>query len=410
LSVSNVYARALALTTRSLGHRTGVSQVALDLALALSTSTHASELQLQAWVPRALPAKLDGISLGRSRSIALSPLMVASAVLAGEAPPRSVLAHLGLLFTGHSPQKKALPVALEVVNGVGAHALHQLFRAQAAKTSDSQPTAALVVHESPRHFSSGGRVDLPQALAALRSYDYRIFVSERGRAEWEQLTGLDPARSFYIPNCVREEWVAEMLAQPRAALRKQLGYAPDEVRAVCVGALSARKGQDLVVQALRALADLRPALHIDFIGEHSGPFAERVKAEVRGAGLQTRVRFLGARDDVYARVYAADAFVLASRAEAFPLAVLEAMALGTCVIAAAVDGVCEQIASGQSGLLFAAEDVGALTSALRLLAQDAALRAGLAAEAQARYRAIFSRAEQLRRWQSALEQMLAERF
>jgi len=122
------------------------------------------------------------------------------------------------------------------------------------------------------------------------------------------------------------------------------------------------------------------------------------------------VRFLGKVSDVYERVYAADLLLLGSRAEASPLVVLEAMALGTCVIAADVDGVSEQVLDEQTGLLFHRESTTELSGCLSRAARDASLRERLARGGRARYLERYGRDRQLARWSALLTEFLQTRL
>jgi glycosyltransferase involved in cell wall biosynthesis len=88
------------------------------------------------------------------------------------------------------------------------------------------------------------------------------------------------------------------------------------------------------------------------------------------------------------------------------LSVLEAMALGVCIVAADVDGVPELIEAERSGLLFAREDATALAACLQRI-DDLPLRAALGAAARARYLSTFSRAQHLAHWRDAVGQMRA---
>jgi glycosyltransferase involved in cell wall biosynthesis len=394
----------IALSTRTIGSHTGVSRAALDVLLALSRTNH--EVALRAWVPHPLPNAVDGIALGPCTLQAISPLSLARSVLLGDAPPRSLPEHLRLgtrsALRVRAP-RKAAPV-LEVVNGLGAHTVHL---AASTRQAGARIPSLLVVHESPRHFENATRASLDAALGTMRSYDYRVFVSERGRSEWNALGGLDPARSFYIPNCVQEQQTHRLMASDRKDLRRNLGYAPERMQVVCVGAVIARKGQDLVLAALRELADAHPDIHVDFLGPLAGGWASGLKSSLARSGLGGRARFLGSVSDVYERIYAADALVLASRAEAFPLSVLEAMALGTCVVASDVDGITEQVEHEISGLLFPREDVRALAQCLKLVATDPVRRRTLARAARTRYVTEFNRTLQLERWAEAIEVVLA---
>jgi glycosyltransferase involved in cell wall biosynthesis len=397
----------IALSTRTLGAHTGVSQAALDVLLALSRSGH--DVLVRAWVPHALPNAVDGIGLGACRLEPLTPLAVARSFLIGDAPPRSLLEHArmsarrarGRLW--RRPQRTAAP-SLEVVNGLGAHGVLQ---AVVSKQSDrSKPPALLIVHESPRHFEDSSRAPLDIALEHLKSYDYRVFVSERCRQEWNELGSLDPARSFYIPNCVREQEAHRLLASDRKDLRRNLGYDNERLQVVCVGAVIWRKGQDIVLEALRELSATHPHVCVDFLGPLQGGWAERLKAGLARNGLGGRARFLGGVDDVYERIHAADALVLASRAEAFPLSVLEAMALGTCVVASEVDGITEQVVHETTGLLFPRDDAHGLAECLKRIADDPIRRRTLARAARSRYVTEFNRTLQLERWAEALGQIL----
>jgi glycosyltransferase involved in cell wall biosynthesis len=282
------------------------------------------------------------------------------------------------------------------VNGVGAHGLYA--------ADGGGNVSALLVHESPRHFDRAGVMSLQSAIHAIASHDYRVFVSERGRAEWNALASLDPSRSLFIPNCAREAPLAALFARDRNALRQRFGYPLDALQLVAVGSVIERKGHDIALDALEALAD--QAVRLDILGPLSGEWAAQLRARVRDSGLARRVRFLGNVDDVYERMFAADALVLASRAEALPLSVLEAMALGSCIVAADVDGVPELIERERSGLLFAREDANALAACLRRIA-DPPLRAALGEAARARYLSSFSRAQQLARWRDAVARMRA---
>ena len=95
------------------------------------------------------------------------------------------------------------------------------------------------------------------------------------------------------------------------------------------------------------------------------------------------MRFLGAgtRDDVVRLFRAADAALLTSAWENLPHTLLEALAVGTPVIATAVGGVPEVVRDGENGLLVPPGDVEAIAAAIERLLGDASLRAALAAAA-----------------------------
>jgi glycosyltransferase involved in cell wall biosynthesis len=114
-----------------------------------------------------------------------------------------------------------------------------------------------------------------------------------------------------------------------------------------------------------------------------GPDLPEVQREATARGLDGRVRFLGPLDrvGVLTLFRAADASILTSAWENFPHTAVEALAVGTPVVATAVGGVPEIVRDGENGLLIAAGDVEAFASAIRRVIAEPGLRERLAAAA-----------------------------
>ena len=152
---------------------------------------------------------------------------------------------------------------------------------------------------------------------------------------------------------------------------------------VAAGRLEFQKGHDVL---LRAFAASAACAELDLVILGEGSLEATLKAQARALGVAERVRFQGFEPNPWAWFARARAFVLASRWEGFPNALLEAMACGAPVIASACDfGPREAVEPGRSGLLVPPGDVEALRSALDLLLSDPDLgrRFGLAAAARA---------------------------
>jgi glycosyltransferase involved in cell wall biosynthesis len=147
---------------------------------------------------------------------------------------------------------------------------------------------------------------------------------------------------------------------------------------VYVGRLASQKGLPI---ALAALAEVHEA-RLLVVGD--GP--ERAALGQLAAKLQLdgRVTFAGSRsrDDVLRALAGARAAVLPSLWENLPHAAVEALAVGTPVVATAVGGVPEVVHDDQNGLLVPAGDVQALAAALRRVLDDDQLRDRLAAAAK----------------------------
>lgn len=160
-------------------------------------------------------------------------------------------------------------------------------------------------------------------------------------------------------------------------------------RLLCVAAVTPRKAQDVLVEALGTLSDTRWSCTFAGALDRDAAFTARVRRLVEAHGLGERVRFAGplagaALDAGYA---AADLLVLPSHAETYGMVVTEALARGVPVLATAVGGVAEalgQAADGVPGRLVPPGDVAALAEALRAWLTDADLRERLRAAARAR--------------------------
>jgi glycosyltransferase involved in cell wall biosynthesis len=133
-------------------------------------------------------------------------------------------------------------------------------------------------------------------------------------------------------------------------------------RIVTVANLRAEKGHDTILAAAPAILARHPDATFTFAGD--GPRREALELLARALGVGGRVRFLGECQDVAPVLAAADLFVLPSRSEAFPNAVIEAMAAGLPVVASRVGGIPEVVRHGENGVLVPADDQDALADAV----------------------------------------------
>lgn len=128
-----------------------------------------------------------------------------------------------------------------------------------------------------------------------------------------------------------------------------------------VGCLAPRKDYGTLLEALARLAGTH-----EFRCVIAGDGPERAALEARAAGLGVagRVTFLGERPDVDRLLPAFDVFVLSSREEGIPNALLEAMAAARPCVATRVGGNAEVLEHGRTGWLVPARDPAALAAAL----------------------------------------------
>jgi len=173
-------------------------------------------------------------------------------------------------------------------------------------------------------------------------------------------------------------------------------YQPRTARAllrkvVVVSNLRPQKGHDVLVDAIPSVLQRFPDARFEFVG--SGSELESLQARAGAQGVSHAVAFRGHCEDVSARLSANDMFVLPSRSEAFPNAVLEAMASGMPIVASRVGGIPELIEDGHTGFLVAAGDPHMLADRVcRFMANPPfAARLGENARADAQARFSFER-------------------
>jgi len=151
---------------------------------------------------------------------------------------------------------------------------------------------------------------------------------------------------------------------------------------VCLGRLKKYKRVDLVIDAVRALADqgVDVALMIAGEGDQRAP----LEARVRSLGLQDRVTMLGflgedAKRDLLRRAWV---HVLTSVKEGWGISNLEAGACATPSVVSDAPGLRESVVDGRTGLLVPHGDARALSEALGRLLRDRALRERLGGQAR----------------------------
>ena len=178
-------------------------------------------------------------------------------------------------------------------------------------------------------------------------------------------------------------------SEQRRQIRARLGVRPDEFLVMTAGRLGMHKGHAVLIDAIRQMALEGVPIRALIYGD--GPLRQKLQNEIASLGLESVITLSGLAHyrDLFEAVSAADVFAFPSLKEAFGLAAAEAMALGTVVVASAVDGIPEVIENGISGILVPANDPQSLAAAIRGLMDDPAKRAALALAGQKRAREKF---------------------
>jgi glycosyltransferase involved in cell wall biosynthesis len=261
---------------------------------------------------------------------------------------------------------------------IHAHMYHAEIVAAAASSMSGKP---LVVtrHSSGLEFNGARKVAI---RLAGRQTDRIIAVSSDASSEALSL-GARPGSVVTVPNGVDTSRFRPLDAALRASERYRLldenFTAAGSEGTFLVGSVSGLKPVKEFPLLVRAFSELEDA-RLLIAGE--GPSRLELEALVLGLGIGDRVSLPGHADRPEEILPLLDLFVLPSRSEGIPIALLEAMSCGLACVASRVGGVPELL--GDCGVMFEAGDAGALASAIAGLAGDTAKRAELGRRARVR--------------------------
>jgi glycosyltransferase involved in cell wall biosynthesis len=242
-------------------------------------------------------------------------------------------------------------------------------------------------------------------VLATRGLDTHIVISERNdprlqrhrpRVEWLRHI-VYPWANVVTANS-RGALVALESFVPKhklAFLPNPLAAAPSEETAVftaptviTVGRLVEQKGIDVLLTAWAKVIGALPEWRLALVGD--GPLSGELKQQARSLGVEDRVDWMGHVSDPFPLLRGAKLFVMTSRFEGTPNALLEAMACRLpAVVSDASPGPCELIGVGEgaAGLIVPVEDADATADAIISLARDETLQRRFGLKACERVRA-----------------------
>jgi GalNAc-alpha-(1->4)-GalNAc-alpha-(1->3)-diNAcBac-PP-undecaprenol alpha-1,4-N-acetyl-D-galactosaminyltransferase len=216
-----------------------------------------------------------------------------------------------------------------------------------------------------------------------------VVVQTEAVAPWARSVVL-ASRVRVIPNFVRSLPLPNEQRDPNLLL--------------AVGRLDPQKGFDILIAAFAASRAAEQGARLVILGE--GPERRRLQEMASELGVGKHVDMPGVVPNPEVWMARAPIFVLSSRYEGFPNALLEAMAMGCAVIAADCDcGPREIVRDGVDGILVPTESADALLNAIVRLRQDKPLRERLGAEAL-RVRSRFDKSTIVARWRTLLQDLM----
>src|SRR3989449_747931 len=200
--------------------------------------------------------------------------------------------------------------------------------------------------------------------ATLRCLADRIIAVSKRMAETLKDSGHRATAVIQIHSGVDLRKVRATRA--REEVRQELGIGSRTLLVGAVGRLSRVKGHAYFLRAAKLILQKEHGARFLIVGD--GPLRDELVASATHLGVDRACLFLGPRTDIYDLVAAMDIFVLPSLDEGIPMALLEAMALRTPVVASAEGGVPEIVTHRATGLLVTPRDERALADACLELA------------------------------------------
>jgi GT2 family glycosyltransferase/glycosyltransferase involved in cell wall biosynthesis len=182
----------------------------------------------------------------------------------------------------------------------------------------------------------------------------------------------------------------------------------DQVRFLLLGSMEPRKGQDIFVEAVRQLPrGLQSKAEFKMVGRTMVPeFAAKVAQAANGLtnlSIDNEVSYA----DALELLRQCDVLVCASRDEAMPMTIMEAMSLGKAVLSTKVGGVSEVLRDGENALVVRPENAAELSAALERLSTEPDLIDKLGRNARAAYEENFTLNRFGRDFKTMLEEVLA---
>ena len=152
-------------------------------------------------------------------------------------------------------------------------------------------------------------------------------------------------------------------------------YASAGPHLVAAGRLCRQKGFDVLLEAMPTVLKNLPGAQLAILGE--GPLQSDLTEQAQRLGLNDKVRFLGFQQNPWPWLKHADLFVLPSRYEGLPNALLEALALGTPVVASDCPGGIREVQNCDGGIaVVPMEDPDALALAIITVGRRSGFSAG----------------------------------
>lgn len=253
-------------------------------------------------------------------------------------------------------------------------------------------SAARVVRVDQLPLRTTDAIELWRTRFLSLRVDAHVAVGEASARRMEDFYALGRNTVLSVPN-----GVPDMDMNVTASLVRK----DDALIIGSVGRLDRMKAHDILLQAITQVDDVQ----VIILGE--GEQRAALEQLAIDLGIRDRVALLGWVDDPRAYLSNFDVFVLPSRSEGFPLAIVEAMLASRPVVATKVGSIAEAVIHQETGLLIEKDDIDGLAAALRCLKADAALRDRLGQRGREVAIAHFTATQMAKRYEQIWRNVLA---
>lgn len=168
------------------------------------------------------------------------------------------------------------------------------------------------------------------------------------------------------------------------------------------------KGHSLFLEVAAEVLQVMPDVYFVLVGREKEPgYMNQLKTEAKALGITDHIVFTGFLPNPYPVLQLFDVFLMTSRHEGFPVALVEAMALGIPPVSTNVGGVSEAVADGENGLLAPYGESGILARHVLTVLGDNGLKGRLSHRGQERVREEFDLSQMTKKVEAEYLDLLA---
>jgi glycosyltransferase involved in cell wall biosynthesis len=242
--------------------------------------------------------------------------------------------------------------------------VHANLLARITRLVCPMPALVCTAHNLRETSEKGGPTWHKEILYRLTDFlaDRTTIICHAAFERYVEVGAVPAAKLEVVPNGIDVQQFSPS-PEARVAARAALGLTPATFVWLSVGRLVEQKDYPTLLAAVRLLPDQ------DFVVliAGKGPLLEFLQTECQRLGLERKVRFLGASENVGQLYAASDAFVMSSVFEGLSAALLEASAMALPSVVTDVGGNTEIVTEGETGYVVPAGDPGRLCEALKTM-------------------------------------------